>query len=152
MRKFTIVGCLGLALVAGGCGGGQKKADTTGEVTGSGGPDYEGDPCQDPCADGMCPPETLDAIKRALDNKRRAAARCLADAVNAGKISKNAHGHVSLSFVIAKSGKARSVAVSESSIKNPDVEQCVIAQVEQIDFGDVPIDLDWSYTFAFESM
>ncbi len=162
MRTTSIVlsgvltGCLGLGLVATGCGGGQKKTDpgagATGDVSSGGGRDYQGDPCEDPCSGGMCPPETLDAIQRSLDSKRRAAARCLADAVNSGKISKNAHGHVALSFVIGKNGKARGIAVAQSSIKNEVVEQCVISKVAEIDFGAVPIDLDWSYTYAFESM
>jgi hypothetical protein len=155
MRSTTAlvtVGSVALALAAGGCGGGgQKKQDTTPEVSG-GGHVFEGDPCSDPCNGGMCPPETLDAIQRALASKRRAAARCLSDAVNDGKISKDAHGHVALTFVIGKNGKARSITVSRSSIKNPEVEQCVVAEVQQINFGDLPIDLDWSYTYAFESM
>ena len=148
----TILTALSIALVAAACGGGKKGSTTPEEAGGAGGRDYRGDPCEDPCQGGMCPPETLDAIQRALDQKRRAAARCLADAVNAGKVNKNAHGHVALSFKIQPSGKATDISIVQSSIKSPEVEECVIAKVQEIDFENVPMTLDWSYTYAFESM
>jgi TonB family protein len=84
--------------------------------------------------------------------KRTAAARCLSDAVNAGKVSKNAHGHVALSFKITPAGKAKDITVVQSSIKSPEVEQCVIGHVASIAFESPPIELDWSHTYAFESM
>jgi hypothetical protein len=151
MRILHIT-AVSIALVAAACGGGKKGSTTPVEAGGDGGRDYRGDPCEDPCQNGMCPPETLDAIQRSLDQKRTAAARCLADAVNSGKVSKNAHGHVALSFKIQPSGKATDITVVQSSIKSPDVEQCVIAQVQSIDFENVPMTLDWAYTYAFESM
>ena len=73
------------------------------------------------------------------------------DAVNAGKAERNSRGTVALSFVIGQNGKARDVKVVKSSIENEIVEQCVVSKIEEIDFGDVPIDLDWSHTYAFES-
>jgi hypothetical protein len=154
MRTITplSIAALSIGLLAAACGGGKKDSTTPDEAAGAGGRDYRGEESEDPCQGGMCPPETLDAIQRALDNKRRAAARCLADAVNQGKVSKNAHGHVALSFKITPAGKAENITVVQSSIKSPEVEQCVIGEVEQIAFENVPTTLDWAYTFAFESM
>jgi hypothetical protein len=150
--RSLLTTAVSIALLAAACGGGKKASTTPEEAGGDGGRDYRGDPCEDPCQNGMCPPETLDAIQRSLDQKRRAAARCLADAVNDGKVSKNAHGHVALAFKIQPSGKATDITVVQSSIKSPDVEQCVIEQVQSIDFENVPMTLDWAYTYAFESM
>lgn len=132
--------------------GGSKKSSTTDHVA-SGGEESGGDPCmgEDPCAGGMSPPEVLDAIQQNLLRRRTAAARCLTDAVNAGTAPRNARGAVALSFVIGTNGKARDVKVVKSSIQNEVVEQCVVAKVEEIDFGEVPNDLDWSHTYAFES-
>jgi len=145
--------CLGLVLAAAACGGGKKGGATT--PAGGGGDDesgMSGDPCaEDPCTGGMCPPEVLDAIQQNLLRRRASVARCLSDAVIAGKAEKNSRGSVSLSFIVGTNGRARDVKVVESSIRNPDVERCVIAKVEEIDFGEVPIDLDWSHTYAFES-
>jgi hypothetical protein len=149
--RTILATALSIALCAA-CGGGKKADTTPEEAGGAGGRDYRGDVSEDPCQGGMCPPETLDAIQRALDNKRRAAARCLADAVNAGTVSKDARGHVALAFKISPSGKAQNIAVVQSSIKSPEVEQCVIAEVAGIDFENVPTTLDWAYTYAFESM
>lgn len=148
--KLAMIGCLGGAAAA--CGGKSKSSGTTDGVTSSGEDDDSGNPCgDDPCADGMCPPEVLDAIQQNLLRRRTAAARCLTDAVNAGKAERNSSGAVALSFVIGKNGKARDVKVVKSSIQNETVEQCVVSKIEEIDFGDVPIDLDWSHTYAFES-
>jgi hypothetical protein len=140
-----------LFVMAAGCGGG-KKSSTTDGVTSNGDDGDSGNPCgEDPCAGGMCPPEVLDNIQQTLLRRRASAARCLSDAVNAGKAPRNSQGSVALSFIIGTNGKARDVKVVRSSIKNEDVERCVVAKVEEIDFGDVPIDLDWSHTYAFES-
>ena len=133
--------------------GGSKKSSTTDNVAGGGGED-SGNPCsgEDPCAGGMSPPEVPASLQQTLLRRRTAAARCLSDAVNAGKAARNARGAVALSFVIGTNGKARDVKVVKSSIQNEEVEQCVVSKVEEIDFGEVPIDLDWSHTYAFESM
>lgn len=147
MRTRTIATTLVFLLAC----GGSKKSSTTDNVAGGG--EDSGNPCggEDPCAGGMCPPEVLDAIQQSLLRRRTAAARCLTDAVKAGKAERNARGAVALSFVIGTNGKAREVKVVKSSIQNAEVEQCVVSKVEEIDFGDVPIDLDWSHTYAFES-
>lgn len=141
-------------LVAAACGGGKKSSSSTTEaVTSADEGDDSGNPCgEDPCSGGMCPPEVLDNIQTTLTRRRTAAARCLSEAVNAGKMPRSSSGSVALSFVIGTNGKARNVTVVRSSIKNEDVERCVISKIEEIDFGDVPIDLDWSHTYAFESM
>jgi len=134
------------------CGGGQKTSTATGGGGGGGGEEVWGDSGGDGASDAVVGPERMDEIKGLLDRKRTAAARCFADAVNHGKVAKNARGHVMLGFVITTGGKATQFKVLETSLDSPDVEGCVIKKVESIDFGALPHDLDWSYTYAFESM
>jgi hypothetical protein len=143
MRTIALVTVLAVAA----CGGKSKSADTT--LAGGGG---GGDDSGDDSGGDMVPPERMDEITRLLDRKRTAAARCLADAVNAGKANKNARGHVAVSFTISTAGNAEGVRVTETSLDNADVEACVMKKVEEIDFGDLPRALEWSYAFAFESM
>ncbi|HVV88263.1 MAG TPA: AgmX/PglI C-terminal domain-containing protein [Kofleriaceae bacterium] len=150
MRAIETAMVLVLAAVGAAACGGSKPATHTeaeggGGDTAGGGGDEGGDP-------NLVDVTRMDEIKQALDRKRVAAARCLADVVNAGKIDKNAKGHVALGFVIGTDGKATGVKVLEDSLSSPDLEQCVIAKVQAIDFGALPKSLDWSYTFAFESM
>lgn len=135
-----------LVFAAAACGGKGSSAPTTP----TGGGDEEMVP-EDSGGD-VVPPERMDEIKAQLDRKRTGAARCLADAVNAGKVPKNTAGHVALDFTISTSGAAQNVRVSETSIDNEDVQNCVKEKVEQIDFGALPQPLEWSYTYAFESM
>jgi TonB family protein len=77
--------------------------------------------------------------------------RCLSDAVTAGQADKSARGKVTLEFVVSPGGKARGVKVQQSSVKNKTVEDCVVAKVEEIGFPEVPKDVEYSYTYGFES-
>ncbi len=134
-----------------GCGG--HKSQPT-EPTG-GGQDSDqsgGGMSANPCGDnGMCPPETLDRIKEVLDSKRLTVSRCLSDAVIAGQADKNARGQVTVDFVITPDGKATNVKVGSSTVKSKAVDDCVVGKVEAMAFPEVPKNLDWSYTYAFES-
>jgi hypothetical protein len=147
-RGWTVVAlaalAAGVALAA--CGGGKPAAQ---RPVGGGGEEWSDSEGDDPDMIGV---ERMDEIKQILDRKRVAAARCLADVVNDGKIDKNSSGHLALGFVISPAGKATSIKVLEDSLDSPDLEQCVIGKVQLIDFGPLPKPLDWSYTFAFESM
>lgn len=142
MRTTALVLVASLATAA--CGGSRSKPDTTTVDTGG---EVEEEP-----VDNVVPPDRMDEIKSYLDRKRNAAARCLADAINTGKVPKNAHGHVALEFTIGTDGRAEGLKVRESSIENADVEACVMEKVQAIEFGALPQPLEWSYTFAFESM
>lgn len=146
--SLVLSGVLGGALVVAACGGKQQPSSTTDEV--ASGDDAEGE--AEPASDDMVPPEKLDEIQRALGAKRTAAARCLSDAVLAGKADRNARGKVTLQFVIGRDGKARKLQIVKSTVQNEEVERCVVAKVEEIDFGQLSADLDWSYSYAFESM
>ena len=149
MRATIPVMAVVLAALAAGCG--RKPAPVAPGGGGGGGDEaVAGDDQSDDLS--MIAPERMDEIKTMLDRKRTAAARCFADVANDGKVDKNSHGHLALEFVISPAGKATGIKVLEDNLKSPDLERCVIAKVEQIDFGALPKPLDWSYTFAFESM
>lgn len=142
MRSLVI---LGLSLAA--CGGSSRPAATT---PSEGADESAAD--DDEGGDNLVPPERMDEITALLNRKRTAASRCLADAVNAGTIGKNARGHVALAFVIGADGHATDLKVTETSLDNEGVEACVMKKVEEIDFGPLPKALEWSFAFAFESM
>jgi TonB family protein len=128
--------------------GGHKPAPAAPSGDGEG----DGEVSENPCGEaGMCPPETLDRIKEALDAKRVVMSRCLSDAVSAGSAEKSARGQVTVNFVITPDGRATNVKVGKSTVGSKAVDECVIAKVEQIAFPTVPKDLDWSYTYGFES-
>lgn len=137
-----------VALAAAACGGKGKSEDTTpdDEAVEEGGMS-EGDPC----AGEMCPPEKLEAIQNELNRKRGVATRCLTDAVDAGEADKNARGKVVVEFVIQQNGQATDVAIVKSSIKSQVLEACIVDLISKIGFPEIPRDLDWSYTFAFEA-
>jgi hypothetical protein len=146
----NLIPALVLQLILGAACGGGKKGEDTGPDNGGGGDDtaYE-----DPCAEngGMCPPEMLEEIQNDLDRKSNVATRCLTDAIDSGEVDKDTKAKITLDFVIQPSGKARDINVARSSIEAQSFQDCVIEVVAGISFPNVPKDLDWSYTYAFES-
>jgi hypothetical protein len=138
------------SLVAGAvaCGGGKPKADPEYADDGGGG----GGDDSDQGSTDMVEPEKMDEIRVRLDRKRGQAARCLSDAVLAGQAPRNARGKITLEFVISPSGKAQDIKVAKASLTVPEVHECVIDKVRDIGFPQLPRPLEWSYTFAFESM
>ena len=43
------------------------------------------------------------------------------------------------------------VAIVKSSIQSQVLETCIVDLISKIGFPEIPRDLDWSYTFAFEA-
>ncbi len=138
---------LGIAFSAtGACGGSSKAAseDTTPAQA-------EGD--SQSGGDGtVVSTETMDEIRRALDRKRNAVARCLSPAVDAGELPKNARGRMTLGFVISAGGKAGELEVVKTSLESKLLTECVFARIEEIEFPAVADPLPWSYTYGFETM
>jgi hypothetical protein len=143
----SIAVCLLCGLIA--CGGGGKKDvnEPTGDDVATGDDDSGGGG-----DDVMVPPEKMEEINVRLDRKRSIAARCLSDAVIAGEAPKNARGKITLEFVISPAGKAQGIKVAKASFENQSVTDCVIGKVQDITFPELPKALEWSYTFAFESI
>jgi hypothetical protein len=141
--KWTLVAVVAMAI---GCGGHKSQPAAP-----SGGDEGGGEASASSGDDGMIPPETFDRINEALDGKKLVVSRCLSDAVTAGQADKGARGKVTLEFVVAPGGKAKDVKVQQSTVKNKAVEDCVVAKVEEIGFPDVPKDVEYSYTYGFES-
>jgi hypothetical protein len=137
---------LGLAVAC----GGKAPAATPVEPTGD---DPGGETTHASSSDGeMVPPEAMDQIKTALDRKRNAVARCLAPVIDNKELPKNARGKMTLEFIISPAGKAGSVKVVKADLESKALADCVINDVEQIEFPHLPKPLEWSYTYAFEAM
>jgi hypothetical protein len=150
MMRTTCVVLTSLVVGAVACGGGKQKAEPV--YADDGGDGGGGDDGGDAGADDMVAPETMDEIRVRLDRKRGQAARCLSDAVLAGHAPRNARGKITLEFVISTAGKAQDITVAKASLTIPEIHQCVIEKVKDIGFPELPRPLEWSYTFAFESM
>jgi hypothetical protein len=138
---------LGAALALGlaACGGKDKPAESPASASAT------SEQGQD-TGDEVVGPETMDEIRRALDRKRNVVARCLAPAIEAGELPKNARGRVTLGLVISPAGRATDVTVIKSSLDSEVLRSCVIERVQEIEFPTVPQPLPWSYTYGFEAV
>jgi hypothetical protein len=129
-----------LALTA--CGGGSKPANQPAPAGRN----------DDQAVNGtVVPAEAMDEIGRSLDRKRNVVARCLSAAVDAGELPKNAHGRITLGFVISPAGKAGDIKVIKTSLESQTLTDCVIGHVTAIEFPTIPDPLPWSYTYGFEA-
>jgi TonB family protein len=142
---------LAIALIAGvaagaACGGKSKGATPPSDV-GDGEAAVDGDDSNP----NMVPPERMDEIKALLDRKRTTIARCLPDAIDAGKAEKNARGRVTLEFVISPQGRATDIKVAQATLGSTAVQDCTKAHVATIEFGALPQPLEFSYTYSFEA-
>jgi hypothetical protein len=137
------------AAAAAACGGGGSKPASE-ATTASESSSPEGDVSG---GDGtVVSTETMDDIRRALDRKRNAVARCLSPAVDAGELPKNARGRMTLGFTISASGKAGDLKVVKSNLESKLLTDCVFARIGEIEFPTVAEPLPWSYTYGFETM
>jgi TonB family protein len=148
MRRANMMVGAALAAATFACGGGKQDTRSPAER------DWEGEAGEEPSDEdeGMIGPERMDEIKALLDRRRTAAARCLTDVIDDGKLKQNARGRVAVSFTITEAGRVTDAKVVEDTLDSPELEACVLAKVQQIEFGELPRPLDWSYTFAFEAM
>lgn len=130
------------------CGGGGKQEQTTPAADpGEAAPVTQ--PVNNP---NMVSAEKMDEINRMLDRKQRIVARCLADAVDAKDLPKNARGRVTLEIVISPAGNPDKVAVINSTLESKMLTECVIGHVKSIKFPELPKPYPTSYTYAFEAM
>jgi hypothetical protein len=142
LSRHLMRGVAVLAMLITGCGG--KPAP----VTPAGGSTVA---ARDDSA-SMIPPETMDEIQRTLDRKRATMSRCLALAVDAKELPRNAKGKVTLDLVIAPGGKATEVKIVRASIESKSLDECLISRVREIQFPDVSKPVPTSYTYGFEAM
>lgn len=144
MRTPMLVSACATAamLCSAGCGGKSKPAsEATGEAEAA-----------EPSGGDVVGPETMDEIRRSLDRKRNVVARCLAPAIDAGELPKNARGRMTLGFVISTAGRATDLKVIKSSLDSKVLTDCVLERVREIEFPTVPDPLPWSYTYGFEAV
>lgn len=165
----------GLGVEGAGRGGGdiQEKGQRIGGLdTGSGGPGHPGHPCQPypDCADSQLgsktkvKPETQvvpgplrsggglsrDIIQRVVRSHRRELKYCYEQQL---QMNPELAGRVSVDFTIAATGDVLAARVTDSSLDNPVVEQCVTRRIRRWTFpapkqGQL---VEVSYPFNFNS-
>jgi hypothetical protein len=141
LKRSSLV--LALAALIAGCGG-KQSSDTTPAAA------SETEPAQ--ASSDMIPPETMEEIERRLDRKRRIVSHCLASAVDAKELPKNAAGKITIEIVISPAGKAETVKVVRATLESQMLTDCVIDRVKEIQFPELPRPFPTSYTYGFEAM
>jgi hypothetical protein len=136
-----------VAVLLGACGG-KKTGTTTPDGEGLGERTYDNQPQND---DNMIPPEQAEEIRNLLQRKERIMSRCLADAVDAKELPKNARGKITLDIIVGTSGGA-DVKIVSSTLESEKLKECVVGHVKSIVFPTIPVKYPTSYTYGFEAM
>jgi TonB family protein len=155
IRAISTSMTLGLALLAGpaiGCGGG-KQADTT-PSGGGGGGGGSGGASEAPSGGGgdMIPPEKMDEVTRILNRKGAMVSHCLAIAVDNKELPRSSRGKVTVEIVISPSGRAESVKIVRASLQSRSLDECIVHQIQEIPFPELPRPYETSHTYGFEAM
>jgi hypothetical protein len=148
---WVFAAALMLALASGACGGDGKKGDTTPEVDDD--DDFvPADDDDDDDDDIMIPEEKFETIKNRFDRKRQVVSKCFVDAVEEGEIDKDAKVMITITLTIKKNGKAANVQTSETNTDSKLFEDCVHEKLTDWTVTTLPKDLEYSYTFAFDTL
>lgn len=146
---FALALVFALTTVA--CGGSSNKDDTTPEVDDDDDDDME--PADDDDdGDVMIPEEKFMTIQSFFDRKSRIVSRCFVDGVEADEIDKDAKVMITVTMVIQESGKVTDVTTAETNTKSQVFEDCVHEHVRGWKITTLPKPLDYSYTFAFDTL
>lgn len=147
MRRTTFSMTV-LLVFAVGCGGSQKPAA---DEESSGGWLKDSEQEYEDIDDVLVPPEKYDEINQVLLKKGPAVSRCFAKAIEDGRVGKNTKGTIVISLGIRPDGKAIGVKVlPASSIKNGELYDCVVEQIESARLPTLPKRVDTSYTYKLE--
>ena len=137
-----ILWCVLMAAAA--CGG-KKDADDPSDVDEL--PPAEPEPESD---DSFIAPEKYDEISLEFKKKRVIVKRCYDRAVEQEKLSVKAKGSVTVAMSITPNGQPTKVHIAKTTLRNKDVEDCVVETVQGWELpapGDV---CDFSFTYEFE--
>lgn len=128
-----------------GCGGATKKEATP--------PSIEEEPAEEGQGSDAeaAPPEKLDELAQAFRMKQPQVARCYSEAAQAGKIDRRASGRVTVSMTISAVGKATDVKISETTLRNQAVEDCVVRTIQSWILPEPGTATPFSFSYEFES-
>ena len=147
MRAYTML-LAGVLMACGGGGGGQQAVEPVDparveafQQAGQAPPPR----AQPEVAD----PQKLEMINRHFRMKTPLAARCYADAVQAGSVDEAARGQVMLALDVDPQGAPKNVRVASSSLKSPVVETCLVELVKSFALPHPGVMTPFSFSYAF---
>lgn len=126
------------------CGGGSKPEPAS--------PASETSTASSSSGDTQVPMEKVDEIQRLLDRKQSSMSRCLSFAVDNKELPPRSRGRATVELSIAPSGKATEVKIVKSTLESKSLSDCIISNIEKIQFPELPKSFVTSYTYAFEAM
>ncbi|HEU0036822.1 MAG TPA: AgmX/PglI C-terminal domain-containing protein [Kofleriaceae bacterium] len=149
IKHALLIASLSICVAA--CGGKKKGATTTPDDQTSG-----ADPTTTDSTDNsgsMVSPDTMDEITRRFQRKGTAVSRCLAMAVDNKELPKNSHGKITLGVTIGTAGKVDDVKIIKQTLEgSKSLDECVLKNVREIEFPQVPKPYETTYTYAFEAV
>jgi hypothetical protein len=141
MKLTAILFALGTSLALGACATGNSSEDKPITVV-------RGDD-QIRIDTGGIPPDKQADIILVLQQRDASARKCYQDVLNE-KHTREFKGTVKLMLSINTNGTARAVKIMGGSLKNKDVEDCLVQTVKEFDFPKLDRAGDIQYDYTFE--
>lgn len=129
---------LGLALL--GCGGAssQQRQDKAPSSARS----------AVPPAEQVYPPDRIQSIQEVFGRRTQQVQDCYREA-RIGKGAEPPAGDVVVSMTLTPAGRAVDVRIERSALASPPIESCLTTLVQSWEFGELPTNGRFSYTFHF---
>lgn len=139
MKLNAMLFAMGLGLALGACASTNEEGRSVTVVRGN----------EDVRIDtGGIPPDKQHDIYLVLNQRDASARKCYQDVLNEKK-TREFKGTVKLLLSLTTAGTAKGVRIMGGTLKNRDVEECLIQTVKEFEFPklDRPGDLQYEYTF-----
>jgi len=95
-------------------------------------------------------PEKLDEIQAVFTRRRPQASRCYKEAEEAGAITKDQAGRVTVELDVTAQGGAKNVHITETTLKVKSVEDCLVKLVGSWNFPPPGAQVKFSFSYTFE--
>ena len=100
----------------------------------------------------LFPAEKFDEIQTFFARKRRVATRCFIQALEQGELAPRSAGYITLSMTILESGATSDVAIAEATLQSNHLDECLLGHVRRWIVTSLPRPLQYTYTFAFDTL
>ena len=100
----------------------------------------------------MVPEHRWVEIQHLFDRRRAMVSRCFSTAIDAGELTDDDRGYVTIMLQIDEQGRAQNARVEESTLDSQHLHGCILDHVRKWEFGSLPRTIEYSYSYQFETL
>jgi hypothetical protein len=102
--------------------------------------------------DVMIPEHRWVEIEHLFERRRPIISRCFSQAIDAGELSDDDTGYLTIGLTITEEGRAVDLEISESTLDSKHLHDCALTRVSEWDFGPLPRSTPYSFSYQLETL